>query len=75
MNREETKMAIAVMQAFVEGQEIECKAKQGGAWIDSFASWNFEELYYRVKPKPREFWVNTRNQRAIAKGNRCSRRR
>ena len=54
MNREETKQAIAIMQAFVDGKEIEYS--DGTVWESGFSpSWNWYGTKYRIKPKPREF--------------------
>ena len=56
MNREDTKHAIAVMQAFVDGAEIEFgfgpQALRSPAW-----DWSSDKNMYRIKPMPRESWV------------------
>lgn len=60
MNREETKQAIEVMQAFVDDREIEFNDKVL-EWVTHNANesiWNWEDFIYRIKPKaPREFWI------------------
>ena len=58
MNREETAKAIEVMQAFVDGAEIEVDHPEMG-WIvlHDEPSWDWLEVNYRIKPKPREFWL------------------
>jgi len=56
MNREETKKAIAVMQAYVDGKQIE-SAQEGCEWRASFPIWDWGLNHYRVKPKPRTVWV------------------
>ena len=65
MDREKTKAAIAVMQAYVDGEEIEY-AKRDIPGVGTACSWdshgytpNFDwhNYDYRIKPKPREFWV------------------
>lgn len=54
MNREDTKKAIAVMQAYVDGKEIETR------WHSKYESccnpawhWDDAAMNYRVKPEPR----------------------
>ena len=59
MNCEETGEAIKVMQAFVDGAEIECR-KNGSqrSWESTWGDtpcWDFSSITYRAKPKPREF--------------------
>ena len=64
MNREDTKKAIEVMQAYVDGHEIQvclncdsCSPK----WFDNAPpspEWNWLGCGYRIKPKPREFWLD-----------------
>ena len=61
MNREETKKAIAVMQAWLDGEEIEYCYKKASRpeWLDvETPTWDLDIKRYRVKPKPREFWVH-----------------
>jgi len=53
MNREETKKAIEVMQAFVAGEEIQY-------WHDPY--WDFKLEKYRAKPKPPEIQLVPREQ-------------
>ena len=56
MNREETKAAIAVMQAWLEGKTVQCSEKAYAPnWIDvgSGALWNFFACDYRIAPEPR----------------------
>ncbi len=71
MNREETKKAIEVMQAYVDGAEIECmdhdtytsrtKARDCGWEVPNhagFPSWSFATTRYRIKSRTREFWIH-----------------
>lgn len=65
MNIEETKKAIEVMQAYVDGKEIEVLVKSGTTtdWTNlknfrGAPSWNWISNDYRVKRVPREIWVN-----------------
>ncbi len=62
MNREETKKAIEVMQAYVDGDDVE---QQNGVGIypadqaPPHWAWGDNIAMYRIKPKPREWWLNT----------------
>jgi hypothetical protein len=50
MNIEQTKEAIAVMQAFVDGKEVQCLA-HNKEWITTDQpAWNFPSYIYRIKP-------------------------
>lgn len=53
MNIEQTKEAIAVMQAYVDGKKIQYKKKfHPVEWADVVAPhWLFEENNYRIKPE------------------------
>ncbi len=64
MNKEDTKKARDVMTAFIDGAEIECcengKSHDPKAWKKHWGDtpcWNFADYTYRIKPKPREFWI------------------
>ena len=53
MNKEETKAAIAVMQGYVDGKEIQCTDVLGktGYWSNPvFPQWDFSLYKYRIKP-------------------------
>lgn len=51
MNREETKEAIKVMQAYCEGKDIQIKVD--GEWTDiESPNWCFGTQEYRIKPEP-----------------------
>lgn len=60
MNIEETKEAIRVMQAFVDGKELQYLGKKRNPmglllsdWCDTHEPlWNFEHYEYRIKPTP-----------------------
>lgn len=50
MNREETKKAIEVMQAFVDGKEIEVACVGQTIWDEADSPcWDFYSYNYRVK--------------------------
>lgn len=65
MNKQETKAAIVIMQAYVDGAEIEYAKRsisgvgKGNDWDSHQYRPNFDwHIYeYRVKPKPRDFWI------------------
>jgi hypothetical protein len=50
MDKEQTKQAIAVMQAYVDGKTI---VRGGYVSHDPAWSWNNDLDYYRVKPEPK----------------------
>ena len=55
MTREETKKAIEVMQAYVDGKKIECrwKAEEKDEWRGSEDPlWLWDTRDYRIKPQP-----------------------
>lgn len=53
MNKDKTKEAIKIMQAFVDGKNIECMDFDGHAFKDtSEPAWNFGLNTYRIKPEP-----------------------
>lgn len=61
MTRDETIAAIAVMQAFVDGNTVQFKSPIDDSWSDLAADqlsetwpvWNWCGATYRVKPEPR----------------------
>jgi alkanesulfonate monooxygenase SsuD/methylene tetrahydromethanopterin reductase-like flavin-dependent oxidoreductase (luciferase family) len=61
MNKEETRKAIEVMQAYVDGEQIELQWSVG-EWEtydhDGKPTWNWSKYDYRIKPKPREWWLD-----------------
>jgi hypothetical protein len=51
MNREQTIEAIRVMQAFVDGKEVE--HRYNGKWVKIYVPrWDWDETEYRIKPTP-----------------------
>ena len=59
MNIEETKKAIEIMQAYVDGKEIEYRYRGSTDWLSCAAIgpvWGFNKTDYRVKPEPLEVW-------------------
>ena len=61
MNRVETKKAIAVMQAYVDGKQIEAAQENYTSTLQEGCDsplWDWSSYSYRVKPEPIECWVN-----------------
>lgn len=50
MNIEQTKEAIRIMQAFVDGKEVQCLAPNKEWMAIDYPSWNFTSYTYRIKP-------------------------
>ncbi len=53
------KAKISVMQAALDGKEIEFKPKritEGWQYVNPI--WNWDEFDYRIKVEPMEFWIN-----------------
>jgi len=63
MNIEETKKAIEVMQAFVDGKEIQYLSD--GNWfsysLPATPAWAWSETEYRVKPETITCWITVLN--------------
>ena len=54
-----TKEMIEVMQAFEDGEDIQADCYDSAGWHDIVRSvWNWSDCDYRIKPKPREVWIN-----------------
>lgn len=54
MNREITIEAIKVMQAWVDGKEVECAEIGRAQWTPIFTPvWNWNNYIYRIKPTPK----------------------
>ncbi len=63
MNRKDTENAITVMTAWLDGAEIETRLDNADErWRPCHPNlgpfWTWHTYEYRVKPKPREFWLN-----------------
>jgi len=51
MNIEETKEAIRIMQAFVDGKEVQ--SMYDGKWASvTVPRWSWDDTQYRIKPTP-----------------------
>jgi hypothetical protein len=51
MTREQTIECIKVMQAFVDGKEVEVQLPAGN-WETMAPNWNWRDTVYRIKPTP-----------------------
>lgn len=52
---------IEVMQAYLDGAKIELRRRDAlhAGWQEVLEPrWDWQNLEYRVKPEPREFWAN-----------------
>jgi hypothetical protein len=60
MDTKQTADAIKVMQAYVDGAEIQERVVSGGPhrWKEAGPYWNWMTSEYRIKPQPREWWIN-----------------
>ena len=52
MTREQTIEAIRVMQAFVDGKEVEYKRHDEFWMLTTLPLWNWNSIEYRIKPTP-----------------------
>jgi hypothetical protein len=51
MTREQTKEAIRVMQAFVDGKEVQSVSRTGTFWTSNKSpSWNWADEDFQIKP-------------------------
>ena len=60
MTREQAKELFPIIQAFAEGKTIQFKYPDMVGWCDVIGDiWvDTPEYKYRIKPEPREFWIN-----------------
>jgi hypothetical protein len=52
MNIEQTKEAIRIMQAFVDGKDLEGLGPDGKWELVRFPRWGWDDTQYRIKPTP-----------------------
>lgn len=65
MTPDETREAAQVMLAFAEGQRVQRRrwaCSDWSDWVGCVPAWDWETFEYRVKPKPREWWVSVNEQ-------------
>ena len=68
MNREEAKKIWPVLKEFSEGKLMECayKNETKGHWTEHTDEFfDYKDLTYRIKPEPREFWINMDSRTAM----------
>ena len=64
MTKDDTKKAIEIMQAYVDGKTIQVYDEDHSTWVDSIGpAWHWGFSSYRVKPEPLECWVRVLNDR------------
>ena len=60
------KEKIEVMQAALDGEEIEVYSARGDDWVKTNVPvWNWDNYDYRIKPKHLEFWVNVHSSGSL----------
>ena len=61
MTREDAKKLLPIIEAYANGEDIQIF--RGGYWEEDEV-YNFSGSldHYRIKPKPREFWINKYKQ-------------
>jgi len=58
MNRERVRELLPIIQAFAEGKRIQARAEHG-TWVEHDGPTNWpDDMEYRIKPEPREFWID-----------------
>lgn len=63
MDINETKAALEVMQAFVNGRAVQSTPFRTNGWrIDLTPSWDWHGMEYRIKPEPKIIYVVERNR-------------
>lgn len=59
MTRERAKELLPVIQAWAEGKAVQCRGRYcSDNWGDSTCPTWRDDFDYRIKPEPREWWVN-----------------
>lgn len=59
MNKDNAAEYLPLVQALAEGKTIQIKETIGSGWFDDRApDFNLPPREYRIKPEPREIWVN-----------------
>lgn len=62
MTQHDAKNLLPIIEAYAIGKIIQYKVKKDGTeWHDTgcVIFWDCSEYDYRIKPKPREFWVSS----------------
>ena len=63
MNRDRAKELLPIIQAFVDGKEIQYRSHGHANWVDVRVIYP-NDGEYRIKPESREWWLNTRTAEA-----------
>ena len=62
MSETTTSEKLKVMQAYVEGEAVECRDKGEKVWVELTGqwepNWNWMDTEYRIKPVPTKLFVN-----------------
>lgn len=58
MNRERARELLPIIQAFAVGEIIQGRLTDNESWVDLKHPDFFTLNEYRIKPEPREFWLN-----------------
>ena len=63
MNRNRAKELLPIITAFANGEEIQCRNQNSSesrmVFVENeFPRFEIEYYEFRIKPKPREFWIN-----------------
>ena len=58
MNRERAKELLPIIRAFAEGKDIQSRLYVDKGWADISEPSFPDYLQYRIKPEPREFWLD-----------------
>ena len=60
MNREDAKELWPIIKAFGDGEDVEWRSAGKDKWDPKSEKSGFTQSpsHYRIKPKPREFWVS-----------------
>lgn len=59
MNKDNAKDYLPLVQALVDGKAVQIIDRDCTTWMDSDElDFRYPANHYRIKPKPREIWVN-----------------
>ena len=59
------KEQLDIIAAYVAGETIQYRWIDSEGWLDAPRTgyiFNFQQITYRIKPKPLELWINVYNQ-------------
>jgi len=61
-----TQEMIEVMQAFCDGKQIQFLSNRSGVWVQTEnPCWAWAVFDYRIKPEPKEIWVDDVKYREV----------